>query len=1402
MKNRTNQELRCFQTKDYFTVGKGSAHIPIEGADFHICIWKNQLFIQREQQGTGEAILINGLPCEEETYTIVEGDEVRFLHVALIFQKSCVYLKGEGISKIRVESLLEIAADKKVWEDFPRYKRSPRILKRISEETVKIQKPKELKEKKKGGLVGLILPSLVMLCVTVGVSVLMKRGLFVLMSIAGTGVTMIASIIKYVADKKEGKEDEAYRVESYENYLLKRQKEVYELYEKEQEAFRYNYPQVGEIAGMIHNYSERIYERSVNDEDFLSVSLGVAKVKCQFHMTLSSDDFNSKPDALLDEARSLIDQYSYMEQPITVDMKKAHLGLVGEKDVIHEQLKQLIAQLTFFQSYHDLEIVMIYHEKYDQEFQWMRWYRHLRIHSINVIGTISSERKRDQILGSLHQILKDRKQKEEESKKESMFLPHLMFVIDEPKLIMDHSIMEYLDKEGYNIGFSIIYTTNMRANLPENIKTIVELNDSKQATLVMEEKEEKNLGFQLSSTKEMGLEEMDLEWMARDLSVLEHMQGISAQIPESITFFGMFHVKHPQQLDVVKRWGKSNSSKSLAVPLGLRAEEDYVYLNLHEKAHGPHGLVAGTTGSGKSEIIQSYILSLAVNFHPYEVAFLLIDYKGGGMANLFSNLPHLLGTITNLDGSQSMRAMASIKSELSRRQRIFSRYDVNHINSYNKLFKNKEAESPLPHLFIISDEFAELKKEQPEFMTELVSAARIGRSLGVHLILATQKPTGVVDDQIWTNSKFKLALMVQNEADSKEILKTPDAANLTKAGRAYLQVGNNEIYELFQSAWSGAPYSVQEEEEGIDDRVYVVNDLGQGELVNEDLSEDKEDGRLSVSQLEATVNYIQDVYGQMNTVEVKRPWLPPLSEQILNPLKLQDANDTPLDLTVSLGLIDIPEEQAQEEYSVNLEKEGNLLYIASAGYGKTVFLTTAVLSIALKNDVDRVMFYILDYGNSGLIPLNKLHHVADYVTFDDIERFQKLRTILDQEVQTRKKLLAEKGVQNFEVYNQVSKEPLKAIILVMDNFDVVKELGYEAEDFFTKLTRDGYGLGIYMIATATRSNAMKYSTYNNFKNKIAGYLFDESDVNTIVGRSTYKASEIKGRALIKRNNMVSVMQIYTMTKFENEIEYNKGIESRIQEMNGYYPNKKAPRIPVLPEVFPYAAFEEYEKTQAEVYLGLEKESVTLLGINRTMSPFVILGGAATGKTNMVKTMLEQIVGMGEIYLFDSSSMELYSYKERAGVHYVEDPEGVEDFLGVLGGNIQSRSEDLQEALGKNPERNPRELAQEMPPFFVVVDDWDNFVEGTKAKAAQLTPLLLACAGVGISVILTAHAGKMKGFDEATKYAKGAVDGLLLGSPGTTGMFPVASQKELPKQKDGLLFHNGTYVRLRLPKFEL
>lgn len=1293
---------------------------------------------------------------------------------------------------------------KAYFEGFPGYRRSPRLIKKVPTETIRIENAPDKKEMSKTGIVQIIVTPLIMLCITIAMSIFMKRGIYVIISIASTIVSIIGSVCKYVHDKRDTLDQNRRREELYDEYLLETRKKIFLAKKEEEEAYQYNYPSVKKIESMIQCYNSRIYERSASDDDFITFSVGYRREPVSFKIEYTHKELVLETDPLDKEAFEIKNNLGFIEnKPVVLDLKKAHVGLVGEKDVIHGQLKLLVSQLTFAQSYHDLQIIAVYNKEYEEEFSWMRWYPHFRIHALNVYGLISTERMRDQVLGSLHQIIKERKQRVEESKKEARFLPHFLFIIDEPKLIMDHSIMEYLNKEGDNLGFSVIYTTHMRANLPENIGTVVMLENSEEGTLLLENKEVRNLSFMLQKT-----DGILYESMARDLSVLKHEKGIMSQIPESITFFEMYKIKRPEQLQIAARWNKSESHKSLAVPLGVRAQDDYLYLNLHEKAHGPHGLVAGTTGSGKSEIVQSYILSLAVNFHPYEVGFLLIDYKGGGMAGLFKNLPHLLGTITNLDGSESMRAMASIKSELARRQKIFGENNVNHINGYNKLFKLGKVSEPIPHLFLISDEFAELKKEQPEFMKELVSAARIGRSLGIHLILATQKPSGVVDDQIWTNSRFKLALKVQNETDSKEIIKTADAASITQPGRAYLQVGNNEVYELFQSAFSGAVYSSDEEKADLDDRVYLINELGQGELINGEGLLSSTSEQIKATQLDVVIEEIRSVFERMHIPQVKRPWLPPLAYRHLSPwtVKEEDIYNheqelKELDLKIPVGIADIPEQQEQREYRIDLLKDGNIAFFASAGYGKSTFLETVVLSLAIKNSVENLNFYICDFGNSALIPLNALPHTCDYITMDDTERLTKLVAIIQDEIKRRKKLFSEKMVQNFEIYNQTSSEKLKAIVLIVDNYDIVRELGNDIEEFFTKTGRDGLGLGIYLIVSAGRLNGIKYTAVNNFKNRIAGYLLDAAESNSIVGKSTYKVPEIEGRALVKMET-VNVMQVYTMVAFKNAMEYNQKIKILIEQIKEMYPNQRAPRIPVLPESFTLSMLNHYDVADKfEIAIGLKKAAVLLCGYNRAMSPFLIIGDSGKGKTNMAKVITSQAALQGKVFLFDSTDMELYSFKDKRNIMYIEDGDDMDDFYDDVRDISNKNKMAFEAAVRGGQNVIPKIFYESVKPTYIIIDDLDEFITAHQSELAELTKIMKAAVDTGIAVIATVHSTKPKGFDELTKWFKTSANGLVIGSQGASNIYPMIPNKELPALGEGLLYTGGVYTRLLLPKYE-
>lgn len=1406
-KGRENEDMTgIYEYPGYITIADRDADVVIPDCAYRAILDSNILHIY---DGIGVDVTHNGVSISVDNaaynLTLDIGDIVKIQGMIIEYMGDSLQLSSDR-DDIKVYLPVLPASDKENG-DFPYYKRSPRLIMPLPHEKITILKPSARQSMAKGSLLSTIIPPLITLVVTAGVSILMRRGLFVIISIVSTLMATIMSVIRYINNKKDVCAKNLIREERYDRYLLSIRKSLNEAVNKERAALRYNYPSLSDIEKMIEGKSDRIYERSINDEDFIRIHIGTCRDRVCFPIEYSVNELDTESDELDREAKGIYERFSYIDDvPVVVDLKKSGLGLVGDIRYVHEQIKLLIAELTFLHSYHDLQIVLIHSKEYREEFDWMRWYPHLNIQSLNVIADIDSEGKRDQILGSIHHILKDRKIRLDESRKESRFVPWLLFVIDEPKLIMDHSIMELLRGNGEELGFSIIYSSRMRGNLPEYIRTIVEYNDSNSGRLVINEGHVVDREIVLNH-----IGDCNPEWMARNLSVFIHDLGTMSGIPESVTFYEMYGVNRPEELNVDRRWNENCSYKSLAVPLGVRADMEPVYLNLHEKAHGPHGLIAGTTGSGKSEIIQSYILSLAVNFHPYEVGFLLIDYKGGGMAGLFDKLPHLLGIITNLDGSESLRALASIKSELSRRQKLFSVNHVNHIDAYNKLYRNGEVEEPIPHLFLISDEFAELKKEQPDFMKELVSTARIGRSLGVHLILATQKPSGVVDDQIWTNSKFKLALKVQSEADSKEILRTPDAAYITQPGRAYLQVGNNEVYELFQSAWSGAEYYTETGKRIEDNRVYLVNELGQGVLLNDDLSNEDESIELKKTQLDATIEYIEEVFMQMGIPSVRRPWLPALSEQIINPVsgavrdngKMPIGNydpDRTIDMCVGIGVMDIPEEQMQREYSLDIEKEGNIAFFASAGFGKTMFITNIVLNLAINNQVEDLNFYILDLGNSALIPLNALPHTADYMLYDDTEKISKLINILKAEMAERKRLFAKNMVQNFNVYNQTANEHLKAIVVVVDNFDIVKELDQSVEDFFVRLSRDGAGLGIFMIITATRVAGVKYSILSNFKNKIAGFLFENTEANTIVGRSDYKLTEIRGRALVKADS-VNLMQIYSMVEFANDIEYNDKIKDMVSAISSGYGDRKAARIPILPDRLYIDMLGKYEISEGDIdlVLGLDSEEVKRVGIGRMQSPFVILGDVGKGKTNALKVLLAQIKDTDRAYVFDSSGMELFGCKDNNSVTYIQDDDDVEDCIMELSSEHENRKAAFMKAVRESGNILPQAFYGNMQHIYIFIDDIDYMLMTYAEKHTKLIDEILQASECGIQVIVTAYPGKLKSFDALSKSIKSAVFGLVLSPQGSVNIFPVRSMKEYPEMGQGLLFGNGTYKRIMIPE---
>lgn len=621
-------------------------------------------------------------------------------------------------------------------------------------------------------------------------------------------VTAIASAIIGVAwalinlnySKKEEKETELLRIQKYGEYLMACAERIREKYEHNRGVMQEMYPDARTCCEHWRN-PQNLWNRNRSHQDFMSYRVGLGDIPFQTPITIPKSRFTLQQDDMLQRPSEIKRTYeTLMQVPITVDLQKHRVvGIVGQDRA--DIARSLVTQIAANNCYTDVRLAIIGDGSTGQDWSFMKWLPHTwnAERSQRYVALSGSE-----VGGVAYELAQIFRARSDEQGNGRHTVPSVQYVVlvESCELLESEALAKYLYDQPETIGVSTLLLAKRLEDLPNSCNFILESNHNFAGIYSMQPDGEppRTVNFDRVSIRAA-------EKFARKISGVRVVEnGSGSDLTDSLTFLQMLSVNSVQDLNVLDNWRKNRTYQTMQAMVGWKAGGAPCYLNIHEKYHGPHGLIAGTTGSGKSETLQTYILSLAINYSPMDVGFFIIDFKGGGMANLFQGLPHILGTISNLSGNQVRRAMVSIKSENMRRQRIFNEYGINHIDAYTKLVKSGEASVPVPHLFIIIDEFAELKREQPEFMRELISVAQVGRSLGVHLILATQKPSGTVDDNIWSNTKFRLCLRVADKQDSKDMLHKPDAAFLTQAGRCYLQVGNDEIYELFQSGWSGAVY--------------------------------------------------------------------------------------------------------------------------------------------------------------------------------------------------------------------------------------------------------------------------------------------------------------------------------------------------------------------------------------------------------------------------------------------------------------------------------------------------------------------------------------------------------------------------------------------------------------------
>ncbi len=987
-------------------------------------------------------------------------------------------------------------------------------------------------------------------------------------------------------------------IEKYTEYLNEKRKELTTEAKLQQEILVENLITVEECLKIIQNAKLNFWDKRIEQSDFLEVRLGTGNEFLDVKVNYPEEGFTVEEDELRKQADKMVEEFKYINNvPIGYSLYKNKItALMGNKIKCQALVNNILLQLMTFYSYEDIKFVLFTDEKSKQNWEYLKYLNHtftndksFRFFSANIddakkVGDFLNNEflNRAQLAGDGPMLFK----------------PYYVVIVDDYDSIKHHSFLKNLTEIDANLGFSLLILENHMSKLPSKCNNFITLGENTSGILKNSFEQQEQMMF-----KDEVNYAIDMMSVAKKLSniPIEFQEG-NRQLPDAVTFLEMEKVGKVEQLNILNRWDKNDSTQSLRAEVGVDEEGNLMYLDLHEKYHGPHGLIAGMTGSGKSEFIITYILSMAINYSPDDVAFILIDYKGGGLAFAFENkttgvcLPHLAGTITNLDKAEMDRTLVSIDSEIKRRQQLFNEArdllgeSTIDIYKYQRYFKEGKLKEPVPHLFIICDEFAELKSQQPDFMDNLISVARIGRSLGVHLILATQKPSGVVNDQIWSNTKFRVCLKVQDESDSKEMLKRPDAASLKQTGRFYLQVGYDEYFALGQSAWCGAKYYPSETIiKQVDKSVNFIDDTG--DFIKSIQAGKQIQVEAKGEQLAAILQNIIEV-SKLTNKKVKKLWLNNIEPIILvNDLMKKYAITPALyDVKAIIGEYDAPEKQEQGLLTYSLREDGNTVIYGNDEEEREKLLNTIVYSSCIAHTASEINIYAIDYGSESLRMFHDFPQVGGLVFMGEDEKFKNVFKLIMEQIKERKKLLIPYG-GSLEAYNNKNEKKLPYILFILNNYEGILESYNSIYEEVSSIGRDCERYGVILIVTCNTPTTLSRRVAGCFENKYALHLSDTSDYYGIFNmKCRVKPRDTFGRGLVY-NDGIHEFQTASITDLDHSVnEYMEKVKDAMKQNN----QESAPPIPSLPTKVTKDLVEHEITTMEKVPIGISKETLKLV----------------------------------------------------------------------------------------------------------------------------------------------------------------------------------------------------------------
>jgi S-DNA-T family DNA segregation ATPase FtsK/SpoIIIE len=839
----------------------------------------------------------------------------------------------------------------------------------------------------------------------------------------------------------------------------------------EQEQRRRRSPDAAVLMSISQAPSARLWERRYDNADFLEVRLGSG---------LSTAHLQAQGDLPVGTPAHVVDV------PITVHLADVGvLGLAGEPARILATVRFLIGQLVILHSPRDLGLVVLTSSGRADSWDWLRWLPHLRPGSgaaCDALVGVDPETVASRLI-ELTAIIDSRRATAPGAQHRA-----IVVIVDGARALRHTAGLARLLAAGPAVGVFSICLDNDESSLPEESGAVAVTSGACSTSMRLRTRGR-------SAEECLVADGVDIAWserIARALAPLrDDTPGGTDSLPDAIRWSELTGIdlsSVPSYLG--RRWARTDGSAagSTRVTIGQGVDGP---VNVDIARDGPHALVAGTTGAGKSELLQTLVIALACANRPDELTFVLIDYKGGAAFGACGALPHTVGLVTDLDGALVERALLSLTAELRRRELLLASVGAADIDDYRR------RGARLARLVIVVDEFAALADELPEFVNGLVGIAQRGRSLGVHLILATQRPEGVVSADIRANTNLRICLAVTRDAESRDVIDTADAARISRTtpGRGYLRTGHGEL-RAFQSGRVGGFGTPT----GAGEPVATVSPfrtLASPRRVANAAAARDASITARASDLESIVAGCVTAAADLDISPTASPWLAPLPDLLV----VTDVAAPPTSLVALLGMQDRPGDQARSALQFDLTQQGHLLIAGSPRSGRTTVLRTLAGTLATRTPLRDVHLYGIDCGGGGLAAFDVLPHCGGVVGANEPDRARRLIAMLETELVFRQTVLATGGFGSVSEQRAASAVPLPHVLLAIDGWESFISAyedvnGGTVLDGVHRLLREGAGAGIHLIITADRAGLIGRLA-STIDNRLVLRLADRTDFSLI-----------------------------------------------------------------------------------------------------------------------------------------------------------------------------------------------------------------------------------------------------------------------------------------------------------------